>query len=122
MRRDMDLIRQILLEIEEHSGNAENLYIKGYSHEQIAYHVYLLHDAGLVKAKILYGMGSVNPVSYTVFSMTWMGHEFLDACRDEGIWQKMKEIVEEQVKSAPFKILKGVLFKLVESKVSLAIQ
>jgi len=50
--------------------------------------------------------------------MTWAGHDFLDACRDEGMWQKAKSIIGEQMKSAPFDVLKTVLVNLIESQVS----
>jgi hypothetical protein len=119
MKRDMDLIRKVLLEIEGCTGDdIRNIRIDGYSHDQIAYHVYLLHDAGLIEANILYGMGSVKPTNYAIFRMTWAGHDFLDACRDEGMWQKAKSIIGEQVKSAPFDVLKTVLVNLIESQVN----
>jgi len=53
--------------------------------------------------------------------MTWAGQDFLDASRDEGIWKKAMGVIGEQVKSAPFDIIKAVLLKLIEHRVYKAI-
>ncbi|MCF6156804.1 MAG: DUF2513 domain-containing protein [Candidatus Brocadia sp.] len=52
MKRDMDLVRQILLAIEAHKDMKQKikLEIEGYSEEQIMYHVKILADAGLIEA------------------------------------------------------------------------
>ena len=48
MKRDMDLIRAMLLAVEEHpSGFAPKIELQGYTQEQINYHAYLLGEAGL---------------------------------------------------------------------------
>lgn len=50
MKRDMDLVREILLEIEKSyvSTAIRDLQIDGYDKETIAYHCKILHEAGLV--------------------------------------------------------------------------
>lgn len=115
MKRDMELVRKILLQIESSTGDdIADIQIKGCSPEEIAYHVYLLNDAGLIEAEITYSMGSVKPEGYAIFRMTWAGHDFLDASRDEGLWKKAMGMIEEQVKSAPFDVIKTVLVKMIE--------
>lgn len=53
MKRDMNLVREILLALEEDlSGFApEDMEIKGYTDEQIGYHILLLIEAGFIEAK-----------------------------------------------------------------------
>jgi hypothetical protein len=62
MKRDMDLIREILFKIEdapEATGIGwVDVNIEGRSHEQISYHVVLLAEAGLVEAQDLTNSGS----------------------------------------------------------------
>lgn len=53
--------------------------------------------------------------------MTWAGQDFLDASRDEGIWKKAMGVIEEQVNSAPFDVIKAVLMRLIEHRVYKAI-
>ena len=52
MKRDMELVRQILLAIEAHKDMKQKIKpeIEGYSEEQIMYHVKILADAGLIEA------------------------------------------------------------------------
>ncbi|MBN1194542.1 MAG: DUF2513 domain-containing protein [Methanomicrobiaceae archaeon] len=120
MKRDMDLVRQILLEVEKNSDAYApvELSIEGYSENDIAHHIALLVEAGLLVN--FFNDGKIFPVAMAT-QMTWAGHDFLDACRDEGRWQKAKSIIGEQVKSAPFDVLKVVLVKLIELQVYQAI-
>jgi hypothetical protein len=118
MKRDMDLIRQILFKIEEYDGDSEihNLQIESYSHEEITYHVYLLLDARLIEGRILYGQGTVKPRNYVIYRMTWTGHDFLDACRDDGRWQKAKKIIDENLKGASLNIISMLLEEIMKSQ------
>ena len=92
MKRDMDLVRKILIVCADHPhGHApQELKIEGYSEEQIGYHVYLMMQAGLVKGVDVSAMDSPSPEAQ-VCSVTWAGHEFLEASRDEGLWSKAKQ-------------------------------
>ncbi len=92
MKRDMDLIRTLLLCLERDS----TLEAEGRSKEEILYHVYLLDDAGFVNANIT--RDSKNQVAFVqVWEITWAGHEFLDMVRDEGT---MRNALLEMAKAA----------------------
>lgn len=113
MKRDFDLIRKILLAIEEHTEDTaiQNLTIDGYNHEQITYQMYLIHDAGLVEGEISFGNGTVTPCEYYILRMTWAGRDFLNACRDEGRWVESKEIFGKQG-GVTFDVAKEILVSL----------
>jgi predicted transcriptional regulator len=93
MKRDIDLIRQILFQVEEHpyaSLEMQTIF-KGKDEkerERISYHVTLMDEAGLIVAKAI-GNDLVVPVR-----LTWQGHEFLDAVRDNTRWDKVKNILK----------------------------
>lgn len=95
VKRDLDLIRKILLAVEESDtipGDFIDIQIESYSQEEISYHVKLSREAGLVEA--------VNLSSHTSFkwvptSLTWSGHEFLDAARSESKWEDAKKNLEK---------------------------
>ena len=56
MKRDMELVRKILLETEEASNNPIEwiaLNIEGYDPEVISYHVKIMKEAGLIEAENL---------------------------------------------------------------------
>ena len=89
MKRDMDLVRQILMEIEKASTFTQEieLRIPPYSAEEIYYHVQLLDEAGLIES-----VKFVDRARIEIYPLrlTWEGHEFLDAARDDTRWNKVK--------------------------------
>lgn len=119
MKRDMDLIRELLLRIEAREtvkfGRVELPY-DDYEEEQIYYHVRLLHEAGYIHA--------VNCSTGTAFcwepiDLTWQGHEFLDNARNEEFWEKAKQTVIDKSGTVSFDILKSVLSKMAMSAMGL---
>jgi len=59
-------------------------------HDKFAYHVSLLRDAGLLEARVhRTDVGRFAPV--IIFGLTWAGHEFLDAARDDTLWRRAKD-------------------------------
>jgi hypothetical protein len=44
--------------------------------------------------------------------LTWAGHDFLDAARDDALWRQATEKVTAQVGSVAFEVLKAVLSDL----------
>ena len=73
MKRDMELIRIILLDAE---GETE-VDLSPYSQDQIYYHTQLLYDRGFLEGTA--GLGG----NFYAESLTWEGHDFLDAARDD---------------------------------------
>ncbi len=109
MTRDLDLVRKILLVCEEHPDGfaPQELNIEGYTDDKIGYHVYLAGEAGLLKVADRTHCGCQSPYAMPL-SMTWLGHEFLDASRNETVWEKAKKAVG----SSSFDVLKAVLVRL----------
>jgi hypothetical protein len=88
MKRDMDLVRELLLRIEEDPrfNGSEWLPvagITGHSPEEVAGHISILVDAGYLRASV----GGSTPM---VSRLTWDGHEFLDDIKDAGVWESTK--------------------------------
>ena len=90
MKRDMDLIRKILIDAEARdfeSGEPPEMYQASTTDE--AYQIALMIDAGLVQADYTSNAGV--PQSAAIYRLTWDGHDFLDAARDNTIWKKAKD-------------------------------
>ena len=106
MKRDMELVREILLwtENQEHGRVSKNPIIEGYSEEQIGYHIYLMGKAGLVKAADVTSGSDRSPHALLI-ELTWNGHEFLSASKDETIWAKAKNTIFKTTASITFDIL-----------------
>lgn len=95
MKRDMDLVRELLLHFEgksETAGvDAKRVQIEGYTEDQIVLHLNIMAEAGLLVFEAF--RSSTNPdriISTLVFDLSWTGHEYLDTIRDPKIWKGTK--------------------------------
>lgn len=96
MRRDMDLYRKIVLELEAWDISPTaimivNVYngefpIAGYTEDEVYYHVQQIRMAGLIDEA---GGGSSSGFGFR--SLTPKGHDFADSVRDDRIWAMTKE-------------------------------
>ena len=112
MTRNMDLIREILIRMRDHEhGYAPKMSIEGYSDEEISFHCYLLHDAGLIDAFVGTTMSSTSPDAVPR-SLTWAGYEFIENAYDQKIWNESKEVMQK-VGAASFSVWTSVLTQTV---------
>jgi len=121
MKRDMDLIRQMLLAVEEHpSGRAPSIDIDGYTQADIGYHAILLSEAGLVKINDVILIGEQSPRA-TITRLTWEGHEFLDSARENRIWNRAKDNVAK-IGGASLKIWLSLLTQYVKEELGINLE
>ena len=104
MKRDMELVRSILLAIEEseQAVMSRDAFYRGprfkgtfsdnppWNQKQIVEHVRIMEQAGLIKVE-----GVISPRGFSSLGLEWEGHEFLDNARDENVWQKAKSMFGE---------------------------
>jgi len=93
MKRDLDLIREILLHIEcgeQYDGIREFYYatpedmgLSGSTPEEFVYHCTLLIEDGYID-------GAATIVNIVIRRLTSKGHDFLDDIRDAGVWKQVK--------------------------------
>ena len=109
MQRNMDLVRMILMRMEDSpSGWARDDFgIKSYSPEEIRYHAHIMKQEGLVEATNVTHLGSTGPEAIPR-SVTWKGHEFLDLARDQSRWNQAKATIGK-IGSAPISVWMKVL-------------
>ncbi len=102
MKRDMDVVRAIILAANE----AEDIVhgVEGMEPQVFAYHVQLLVEAGLLVASIQ-GSGKRPSRVAMVFRLTWSGHDFADSIKEDTVWNKAKEVVMKPMASWSFDIL-----------------
>lgn len=109
MRRDMDLIRELLLAIEARPlGSSEDIAVEGHDRETVAYHLALLQEAGLIDALVDEIYGEAVP-QVIVKRLTWDGHEFLDSARNQTVWARTKAIVREKGGDISFTLFRELL-------------
>ena len=109
MKRDVDLIRQILFDLERHGAeSALDVLRNGSTHEideRTRYHLRLCIDAGLAKESDRTTTGS------PCVRLTSAGHGFLDICRGDDRWQAAKWVVQQQTGGLSLAVLRAVLTK-----------
>ena len=92
VKRDLDLVRHILLFVESNSGPTTFLtvQIEGYSQDVVNYHVFLLMEAKFI-------LGTEPPLKHAmvvVTGLTSKGHDYLDAIRSDKVWEHTKKLIE----------------------------
>jgi hypothetical protein len=110
MKRDMNLIRQIALRVEEApTGYApDDMTFDGYTPEQVAYHAHLMLDAGLARGIDVTHLRSTSP-SVHLTSLTWKGHEFVEAARDDTRWRRTMRFIQDKGAPMTLPIIKFLL-------------
>lgn len=97
MKRDLDLIRNIMLTLEEKMDYGQNMSSEQLfeimkndmlSIKKLTYHIGLLVEANYIKAKELktYSDGSI----FTINTITFDGQDFIDTIRQKETWDLVK--------------------------------
>jgi len=112
MKRDMDLVRKLLVCIEEDERATGRhglmVSIEGYSDQEVEYHLRLIVGAGLVTTALA-DDGELDFLSAWPTGLTWEGHGFLEAARNDTIWKKATELVRRTTGGLAFELLKSTL-------------
>ena len=108
------MLKDILIEIEKSDDPFGLIDIKlsDRNEIEISYHVKLLYQAGLIEAEDVSG---TSQFKWIPVSLTWNGHEFLDAIRNDTVWKRLKEKVMEQGGNVPFSIIQQWVLKISEN-------
>lgn len=99
MKRDLNLFRTILLEIEKIPAgedwvlnrDSSNLYINDSEEKNILEHLILMQDARLITKAVTKGGDGFYELCPC--NLTNEGHDFLDAVRSSSVWEKIKATV-----------------------------
>lgn len=117
MKRDMDLVRKIMLAVEasERPLDSSLIRIGGYTGETITEHMRLLNEAGLIEGISAYSVE--HRLKWIELRLTWNGHDFLDAARNENVWVETVAEVRKKSGAVPFEVLKGLLMEVAHDSV-----
>ena len=118
MKRDMDLVREILIAVEEGNVNLDNI---GYDRDRINLHVELMKENGLVDAVITpsYDGAEHGILKCWVKRLTWEGHDFLDEARDKSIWEQAKKKCLEETSGLAIDLLRCCLVYVAKQKLGI---
>ncbi|MBI9030993.1 DUF2513 domain-containing protein [bacterium] len=120
MKLDIDLVRKILLTIEEaHEPIESNDAIKfeNLDAEVIDYHLKKVLYANLITSR-MQTKKDVSPFMLIEIELTWEGHQLIDLIREESFWNKLKTKVISSGVGISIYALKIAAPKLIESMIS----
>lgn len=94
MKRDLELARKVLLEVEKqtYTGELLDIVVDGYTPEEVAYHILLLSDGEYLVADYIGGVDAV-PL-WLPSRLTWKGFDALDLIRDDKQWADLVHTAE----------------------------
>ena len=98
MKRDMELVRAILFEVEKLPPlTHRRITIEGYDMQSVAYHCEMLYQRGLIKEYHGDEIDQLDGViDFWVEDLTWAGHDFLDKIREDTTWNKTKKVIKDK--------------------------
>ncbi|HUH18566.1 DUF2513 domain-containing protein [Albibacterium sp.] len=106
MKRDFDVIREVLLKIEA-SDRRRPMYrmieIDGYSSDDVDYNIDLLIKNQFIEAT------RRGKALYMLKDITYKGHDLLDNIRDKGFFEKVKKYTSEKGIPLTFETLKATV-------------
>lgn len=109
MKRDIDLARQLLLDIEARGADCSVSVLRTTAdhdvEERVRYHLRLLVDAGFLK--------EVDRTSSGVpcLRLTDAGHELIELCRSESRWRHAKYACQQATGGLAIAVVRGILLE-----------
>jgi len=111
MKRDLDLMREILLKLEVNRDRLFPPYLPEHpDHVEVTYQVLLLHDAGYIEAELTLMQEPPGAIA-VVTRITNSGHDYLDSVRDAKVWEKTKTKLEKVGGGATLEFVKEMAAK-----------
>lgn len=119
MKRDMDLIRELVIRIENapEAVAPNDIFVDGYTEEQVEYHKCLLVEAGLAVGEISYQTDDV--IRAVLLRLTWAGHEFAAEAGNDKFWVRAKTMVKDKVGTVSMGLVTQALTSILKSAVGL---
>lgn len=109
MKRDLDLVRQLLLDIENRGADCSVSVLRSEpepnTEERVRYHLRLLIDAELLK--------EVDRTSSGIpcVRLTNEGHELLELARNESRWREAKWTCQDRTGGLSISVIRGILLR-----------
>jgi hypothetical protein len=99
MKRDWDLIREVLIEVEALSEEDRHQFCYGLGDEHAdenqvkSEQALLLWKAGFIEAV---DVGTMGGPAIQSPELTWQGHDLLDTLRSKPVWERIKKTAQDK--------------------------
>ena len=129
MKLAYDIVRELLITLEE--SPKDHMYLGDFG-EVEKYHLMRMQEANLIAIDVwdshifhrktyIDDAGeefTKNVRSEGSVSLTWHGHDYLDAVRSETVWQETRQAVAETGGNAAFEIVKALAIGFAKQKIA----
>jgi hypothetical protein len=88
-------------------------YPDEFEEDVVSEHIELLIEAGYLEGKMLKYIGGC---STHISRLTWKGHDFVQASRDDTVWHKAKEKTKSSAASVTFEVFVELLKAISKSQ------
>lgn len=111
MKRDWEVIRQVLIEVEELNATDRNSATYGlgdeYGDDEVTKneHALLLWKAGFISG---IDAGTLDGPALIAPDLTWAGHELLDTLRSKAVWERIKTTAKDKGIELTFDAVKAL--------------
>jgi Hypothetical protein (DUF2513) len=123
MKRDIELVLKILeyLEKRDEVSVIKELEIPGHDPRVVAYHCRRMYEAGLLDAEAVVSSTTLTRlIDVLPFGLTWEGHEFLDAMRNDTVAKKVRSRLGGALANVPFTLIKELALAVGRSQLGLS--
>lgn len=119
MKRDLDLVRQLMLTIEGWPAGPPVQYRMGEVEDLVLLaHLEMLIDAGLVKGTISRSLGARGDV-IAIAGLSWEGHEWIESVRSDAVWTETKRIIIEAGGALNHELTTAVASRILRTRLGL---
>lgn len=122
MKRDLDLIRDMLIKIEDLTPSKEvtleDFLNISSDKDKLYYHLELITDNNFISYKAIPSMGA----KYNLFiidRLTSQGHDYLDSVRDPKIYKETKSKIGSLVKSCSLAVFQATAESIIKSQLGI---
>ena len=119
MKRDLDLVRHILLQIEAlPAGPPAQYRMSEIEDPLLLAHFELVVGSGLVNGKISRSQSSRGDV-ISISGLTWEGHEWIETVRSDGVWNETKATLRDDGGALTYELTKAVADRILRARLGL---
>jgi len=93
MKRDWDVIREVLLAVEENSSRELHYDVAEDNERKTAEHAFLLWKSGFLDG---IDGSSMDGEYVIVTGLTWAGHDLLQTIQSKPVWERIKSTAQEK--------------------------
>lgn len=122
MKRDLNLIRNMLLRIEELDSTKQKITIDSFSDlcadpVLISLHIELLIDSNYIETSEPIYCGVIK--DFLIYRITSDGYDYLDSIRENSIWERTENMLFKVGGSAALDVVKDVAVSIIKTRLGI---